>query len=142
MLIDWLSENNAQLNVAMNISIASGMLLLVTIVFWHWNKLHFSKENSLSIVLLGVIIEAIGWTLNRLWWAFAWWAEDHNWTLFNADSELNWISLIPLMISMVGLVFIISPLLMKKNDTNYMRPMIILLAGFSFIFTLSFLLMY
>lgn len=139
MIINWLMANNAALNTAMNVSIACGMLFLAIAVYWHYRKIEFTTENSaLHVILLGVIVEALGWAANRTWWAMSWYGEKVGWAMFHADSPYSWLSLIPLVVSMSGLVMIISPMVMRETSNNYLGPVVVCISVFSLIFTLVF----
>jgi len=138
-IIEWLAQNNGQLNIAMNITTAFGMATLVAVVLYCLIKINFKSKSGLRWIMIGAIIEGLGWWFNRSWWAFSWYAETHGWDRWNVvGSNLAWVSLLGLFMSLVGLVMIISPMLMPATGTKFWKPTIIIMGLYITIFLLTF----
>ena len=138
-IIDWLAQHNGQLNVAMNITTAFGMATLVAVVLYGFLKINFASKSGLRWIMIGAIIEGLGWCFNRSWWAFSWYAETHGWSEWNVvGSNLAWVSLIGLFMSLVGLVMILSPMLMPPDGTKFWKPTVIIMTLYMTMFLLTF----
>ncbi len=109
-LIEWLSANNDNLQVAFNIPIALILYLLCVFVLMHIYRMPLSSSTSLKTMLYGVAVEAFGWATNRTYWAVSWFLQALGLEQYGPASKWGWISLIPLAISGIGLVLITTPL--------------------------------
>ena len=117
MMLTWLQENNAHLNQVFNIIMSFVMLILSGFVLNTLSKPRkIEMSKSLRLILWGVMVEALGWSMNRAYWALAWYGDEHGWNVIKADSSLSWISLVPLFISLCGLIMMFTGIFTQKGN--------------------------
>ena len=131
-IVDFLKVNNEAMSIAGNVITFGMMLLLSMVVIYHLFKTQMSFY--LKALAFGVLLEAIGWGFQRLYWVFWWYFK------MDGDTDIEslkawywmtdnaWLTLIPMTIVNIGLVFILTPLFIKNaDDNNRIMPYI---AGF------------
>ena len=118
VLVQWLKDNVDQILAASNFTISIFLFILGSIVLYYIFRAQFSGRTDILYMMIGIVSEAYGWAIHRLYWGLWRYAR-----LYQNEPMQQWfidnayLALIPALMVVTGLILILGPAISWAVDT-------------------------